>query len=100
MWVTVVAAAGYTMFTLLIRDCEYRSVSTEMFEKSLQKALQTRRFVVREATDSGWEVRDERDSTTLRRAIYHDWHRVERAISAFQDEEASLRADGWVAPSI
>ena len=71
-----------------------------MFEKSLQKALQTRRFVVRQASESGWEVHDERDSTTLRHAIYHDWHRVERAIAAFQDEEAGLRADGWVAASI
>lgn len=71
-----------------------------MFEKSLQKALQTRRFVVRQASESGWEVHDERDSTTLRHAIYYDWHRVERAIAAFQDEEAGLRADGWVAASI
>jgi hypothetical protein len=34
--------------------------------------------------DSGWEIREERDDTVVRRATYRDWHRVERAIQVFE----------------
>ena len=29
---------------------------------------------------TGWDVREERDDTVVKRAHYSDWHRVERAI--------------------
>ena len=32
----------------------------------------------------GWEVREERDDTVVKRATYSDWHRVERAILMFE----------------
>lgn len=28
----------------------------------------------------GWEVKEERDNGVVHRAVYTDWHRVERAI--------------------
>ncbi len=33
---------------------------------------------------TGWDVREERDDTVVKRANYHDWHRVERAIQVFE----------------
>jgi hypothetical protein len=41
-------------------------------------------------------VRDENDHGVLKRVIYRDWHRVERAIAIFEQEEAELEAAGWV----
>ena len=32
----------------------------------------------------GWDVREERNDEVVRRANYTDWHRVERAIQAFE----------------
>jgi hypothetical protein len=34
--------------------------------------------------DNGWEVRETRDSTLVRAQQYSDWHRVERAVQAFE----------------
>jgi hypothetical protein len=67
-----------------------------MIEKAFRRARETRRFTICEAPNSGWEVREERDTATVRRIVYHDWHRVERAIAEFRDLEAGLRADGWI----
>jgi hypothetical protein len=44
----------------------------------------------------GWDVRDEQDSRILRRVVYHDWHRVERASLAFSLEIQALLERGWV----
>jgi hypothetical protein len=33
---------------------------------------------------TGWDVREERDDTVVRRMHYSDWHRVERAIQVFE----------------
>jgi hypothetical protein len=33
---------------------------------------------------TGWDVREERDDTVVRRTNYSDWHRVERAIQVFE----------------
>lgn len=41
-------------------------------------------------------MRDENDRGILKRVIYKDWHRVERAIAIFEQEEAELEAAGWV----
>jgi hypothetical protein len=33
---------------------------------------------------TGWDVREERDDTVVKRVNYRDWHRVERAIQVFE----------------
>jgi hypothetical protein len=33
---------------------------------------------------TGWDVREERDDTVVKRMHYSDWHRVERAIQVFE----------------
>ncbi len=43
-------------------------------------------------TETGWEVREERDSKIVKRASYTDWHRVERALYSF-DLAARLPVD-------
>jgi hypothetical protein len=37
----------------------------------------------------------EEDRTLRRLDRYHDWHRVERALAAFEREVQELRARGW-----
>ena len=66
-----------------------------MYATSLRKQLQVRRFSIKHV-EPGWEVRDENDGSVLKRIIYQDWHRVERAIAKFEEEEAVLEAAGWV----
>jgi hypothetical protein len=39
----------------------------------------------------GWDVREERDNHIVRQVNYQDWHRVERAMQAF---ELARRAAG------
>jgi hypothetical protein len=43
-----------------------------------------------------WEVLEEQDSQVVRRRVYDDWHRVERAKRVFTQEVASLCQAGWV----
>ena len=70
-----------------------------MFARSLRNAVHIRRFTIRPVDASGWEVRDETDGDVLKRVLYSDWHRVERAIAAFSKEAETLRAGGWVEES-
>jgi hypothetical protein len=67
---------------------------TAMYSTALRHQLQVRRFTIRHVRP-GWEVRDENDGGILKRVIYKDWHRVERAIAIFEQEEAELEAAGW-----
>jgi hypothetical protein len=64
------------------------------FAKSIKKADHTRRYTI-QPTPVGWEVREEQDSRVVKRACYHDWHRVERARRAFAIEVLNLRSEGW-----
>ena len=64
------------------------------FVKSLRNDGHTRRYSI-EATNNGWEVREERDSKVVRQTHYQDWHRVERARSVFAFKFDTLRAQGW-----
>ena len=66
-----------------------------MYTTALRRQLQVRRFTIRHVRP-GWEVRDESDRGVLKRVIYSDWHRVERAIAIFEQQEAELEAAGWV----
>lgn len=67
-----------------------------MYAKTLIRAAQIRRFIITPQPTSGWEVREETDSVVTRRALYEDWHRVERARRSFEVEALSLHERGWV----
>jgi hypothetical protein len=66
-----------------------------MFSRELTLAGHTRNFVITPLHADGWEVRVEEDSRVLRRSQYTDWHRVERAVAAFEREVAALIERGW-----
>jgi hypothetical protein len=67
-----------------------------MFAKTLTHLGHTRQFTIRNLSGDGWEVHDEQDSRILRHVRYTDWHRVERALAAFELEVAGLERDGWM----
>ncbi|NOT25342.1 MAG: hypothetical protein HOP16_04490 [Acidobacteria bacterium] len=66
-----------------------------MFARSLQKDQHERRFTI---VQNGryWEVLEELDRLVVRRTVYDDWHRVERAKRVFAQEVHSLCQAGWV----
>ena len=65
-----------------------------MFVKVLTQAGHTRRYAVRQ-NEQGWEVSVEQDSTVIRRVLYQDWHRVERALATLASQVSELEARGW-----
>jgi hypothetical protein len=65
-----------------------------MYARMLRKASTIRRFTITNLP-AGWDVRDEQDSRVLRRVVYYDWHRVERASLAFSLEVQALLERGW-----
>ena len=71
-----------------------------MFEWNLSNGGHTRRFLIESRGAEGWEVREEQDSAVVRAKLYDDWHRVERARSAFQVEIVNLTEQGWVVESV
>jgi hypothetical protein len=83
------------MFTRSVMALAVKIALHAMYDSALRKQLQMRRFTIRHV-QPGWEVRDESDHGVLKRRIYKDWHRVERAIARFEQEEAVLEAAGWV----
>ena len=66
-----------------------------MFFRELTFAGHTRHFVILPLHAEGWEVRVEEDSRVVRRNRYTDWHRVERALAAFERDVAALMDLGW-----
>jgi hypothetical protein len=64
------------------------------FVKSVRKADHVRRYTI-QPTLSGWEVRTEQDSESIRHACYTDWHRVELARRVMVLELDSLQRAGW-----
>ena len=64
------------------------------FDKSLRHLHNTRRYSIA-TTDTGWEVREERDSKVVRKVHYQDWHRVERARRSIAHELDELQSQGW-----
>ena len=66
-----------------------------MFARALHKDQHKKRFSIVQ-TGRFWEVLEELDSRVVRRAVYDDWHRVERAKRVFTQEVASLCQAGWV----
>jgi hypothetical protein len=67
-----------------------------MYDRSLRHEGHTRRFQIKPLELVGWEVREEEDSRLVSKRVYDDWHRVERARSAFQVAVVTLEQDGWV----
>jgi len=66
-----------------------------MFARALHKDKHKKRFSIVQ-TGHFWEVLEEQDSLVIRRMVYDDWHRVERAKRVFTQEVASLCQAGWV----
>jgi hypothetical protein len=67
-----------------------------IFSKRLRSQEHTKEFVVDEADDRGWEVREEEDHRIVKRTWMRDWHRVENAMMRFGLEATQLQRAGWV----
>jgi hypothetical protein len=67
-----------------------------IFSKRLRSEDHIKEFVVDEADERGWQVREEEDHRIVRRAWEHDWHRVEKAMMRFAVEATQLQRAGWV----
>jgi hypothetical protein len=67
-----------------------------IFSRRLRSDGHVKEFVVGEANDRGWEVREEQDDEVVRRMWMSDWHRVEQAMTRFSIEVAQLQRAGWV----
>lgn len=67
-----------------------------IFAKRLQSQEHIKAFVVDEADDLGWEVREEEDHRIVKRTWLHDWHRVESVMMRFTVEAIQLQRAGWV----
>ena len=64
-------------------------------DKRLRRHQETRRFSIH-ATESGWEVLEERDSEVVRKVNLQDWHRVARARRSIAIELDKLQQKGWL----
>ena len=67
-----------------------------IFSRRLRSQEHTKAFVVDEADDRGWEVREEEDHRIVKRTWMHDWHRVETAMMRFAVQATMLQRAGWV----
>lgn len=67
-----------------------------IFSKRLRSQEHIKAFVVDEAGERGWEVREEEDHQVVKRTRMHDWHRVENAMMRFGFEVTQLQRAGWV----
>lgn len=64
------------------------------FDQRLKFHDNTLRYSI-STTDSGWEVREERDSHVVKTVLYQDWHRVERVRRSIAIELDKLKRQGW-----
>ena len=67
-----------------------------IFSKRLRSQEHIKEFVVDEADERGWEVREEEDHRIVKRTWTTDWHRVEKAMMRFALEATQLQRAGWV----
>jgi hypothetical protein len=67
-----------------------------VFSKRFRSQEHVRGFVIDNAQDRGWEVREELDDQVFKRTWMHDWHRVENAMARFSFEAIKLQRAGWV----
>jgi len=75
--------------------CLFLITPTTMYARTLRKADHEFRFSIEDAGASGWEVRHEQDQHVVKRVLYDDWHRVERAMLTWQLEIEQLTEKGW-----
>jgi hypothetical protein len=66
-----------------------------MYKRVFRKADRTHRFLITSSKGAGWEVREEQDSQVILHVHYTDWHRVERARTAFATQALNLQSLGW-----
>jgi hypothetical protein len=66
-----------------------------VFAKRFRSNEHTRSFVVGNADERGWEVREEEDNEVVKRTWLHDWHRVENAMMRFAIRAMQLQNAGW-----
>jgi hypothetical protein len=66
-----------------------------MYKRVFRKADQTHRFLITNSKGEGWEVREEQNSQVILSVRYTDWHRVERARTAFATQALNLQLSGW-----
>jgi hypothetical protein len=66
-----------------------------LFSKRFRSDGHVREFVVDEADERGWQVREERDCQVVKRTWFRDWDRVESAIAKFSVQGLLLREAGW-----
>lgn len=70
-------------------------IAFNMYTRVFNKAEHIWTLSITPAGDSGWQIKDERDSEVVRSVTCTDWHRVERARMAFARLAEILREDGW-----
>jgi hypothetical protein len=66
-----------------------------MYARTLRKADHERRFSIIDAGAAGWEIRHEENCQIIKRVVYDDWHRVERARMTMAHEAETLKSAGW-----
>jgi hypothetical protein len=66
-----------------------------MYARYFRKADDTLKFTITDAGDAGWEVREEQGTAVVKRTLYTDWHRVERARMNFTRMAMTLELAGW-----
>ena len=71
-----------------------------MYAHIIANETETRRFTITARDPAGWEVCEEHDDRVIRRVLYDDWHRVERARMAFARTASVLKDVGWVEKSV
>jgi hypothetical protein len=76
-------------------DLHMLTADQPMFFRQLHQAGRTRRFVIASRETGGWDVREEADRSVVREVHYDDWHRVERARTAFALRVLTLVEEGW-----
>ncbi len=60
------------------------AMNTQMLTREQTSEGHTRRATVTRS-EGGWLFREEDDARLVRQVTYTDWHRVERAIRAFEE---------------
>ncbi len=66
-----------------------------MFSREITLADHSRRFTLAPSVGGGWELSVMQDRAVVRRSIFSDWHRVERAMNAIEREMSELLSKGW-----
>lgn len=66
-----------------------------MFDVRIASKTHVRHYSAQTRLDMGWEVKVEEDRAVCQRAVYEDWHRVERCVARMEREVEALLQSGW-----